>query len=122
MNVFVVEAGVLKTPRLGDTILEGVTRDTLLGLASSAGIRCEEATISIAQLMSGLKSGQISEVFACGTASSVTAITQVGWDGARHAVGGGEVGPVSTKLFKLLTDTQYGRIPPLDPSWIVPIR
>jgi branched-chain amino acid aminotransferase len=121
MNVFVVEGGTLKTPRLGDTILEGVTRDTILALARASGIRCEESTISMSQLIRGLETGLVTELFACGTASSVTSITQLGWDGKRLKVGNGEPGELSTRLFRMLTDTQYGRLNPLDSQWIVPL-
>ena len=121
MNIFIVDKGVLKTPKLGDTILAGITRDSLLQLAKAEGIAVQETDIGIDALMTGLKSGQITEVFACGTGASVTAVTELGWKGEKHPVGDKHPGPLTTRLYRSLLDIQTQRKPGLKPDWLVQI-
>jgi branched-chain amino acid aminotransferase len=119
MNVmFVWRRGgrtVLTTPPLSGTILEGVTRDSLLGLAALSddppvdeGI--EERT-SIEEIRSGLADGTLREVFACGTAAVVAPIGTILDSGRPLSVGSGGPGPVTTGLRRRLVDLQQGRAP-----------
>jgi branched-chain amino acid aminotransferase len=109
MNIyFVYRDGRLVTPELG-TILEGVTRSSLLTLAKEHGLDVEERRISIDEWRDGVESGQISEVFACGTAAVITPIGQLLWEGGQIGAAGGEPGPVATQLRQALLDVQYGR-------------
>ncbi|HXO73659.1 MAG TPA: branched-chain amino acid aminotransferase, partial [Puia sp.] len=81
MNVFFLIDGVLVTPPLTDTILDGVTRDSLLTLAASAGIPVEERMVSVDQLREGLERGRVKEAFGAGTAAVVSPIQEIGIDG-----------------------------------------
>ncbi|MGV9414788.1 branched-chain amino acid aminotransferase [Nocardia sp. NPDC003693] len=98
----------LVTPSLSGSLLPGITRDSLLTLAADAGYPVEERTISIDEWRKGAESGEISEVFACGTAA---VITPVGWvkdaDG-EFTIGGGEPGEVTMALRDTLTGIQRG--------------
>lgn len=108
MNLFFVfNDGRIVTPRLTDTILEGVTRNSMLQLARDEGLTPEERPISIDEWRDGVASGEISEVFACGTAAVVTPIGRlVSENGAvEHPVGS----EVAAKLRRRLLDIQYGR-------------
>ncbi len=109
MNIFVVEKGILKTPLLNDTILAGVTRDSILKIAKDLGIKASEESISVDQLIGGIQKGEINEVFACGTAAVITAITEMGWQGKRLQVSKGEAGELTSILYKNLLDVFYGR-------------
>jgi branched-chain amino acid aminotransferase len=109
MNIyFVYRDGRLITPELG-TILEGVTRSSLLVLAKEHGLDVEERRISIDEWRDGVESGRISEVFACGTAAVITPIGQLLWEGGQIGAADGEPGPVATQLRQALLDIQYGR-------------
>ncbi|MBS1984042.1 MAG: branched-chain amino acid aminotransferase [Bdellovibrionales bacterium] len=119
MNVFVVDGGVLKTPKLGDTILRGITRETLLHLAKLENIPTEETDIDVHELIAGLGRGTITEIFACGTGASVTAITELGWKGERLPVAGKRVGDISTRLYRRLLGIQTGRLPAPEANWLV---
>lgn len=109
MNVFVVEDGVLRTPPLGDTILAGITRDSLLRIAAALKIPASEEAIEIHDLIAKLEKGAPIEVFACGTGASVTGIRELGWEDRRVLVGDGRPGPVTTRLYRELLNLQYGR-------------
>ncbi len=78
MNLFFVyKDGRIVTPRLTDTILEGVTRNSVLTLAKDAGLTPEERAISIDEWREGAASGEITEVFACGTAAVITPVGEL---------------------------------------------
>lgn len=111
------ESARLVTPMLTGTLLPGVTRDSLLKLATHLGIPASEERISIEQWQAGNASGEISEVFACGTAAVVTPVGSVKSADAEWTVGDGQPGPVTMRLRHALLDIQTGRA--ADPfGWI----
>jgi branched-chain amino acid aminotransferase len=108
MNLYFVFAdGRLVTPELG-TILEGVTRSSILTLAKEHGLTVQERKISVEEWRSGVADGSIREVFACGTAAVITPVGRLVWDGG-EAVTPQPAGEVSMRLREALTDIQYGR-------------
>jgi branched-chain amino acid aminotransferase len=110
MNLFfVMQDGSIVTPELTGTILEGVTRDSIIDLAKELGHDVSERRISIDEWREGLESGAISEVFACGTAAVVTPVGRLAWEGGHALIHGGEVGAVTAKVRSSLLDIQYGR-------------
>ena len=110
MNLFFVrDDGALVTPELTGTILEGVTRDSILTLARELGHEVVEAKVDIAEWREGVASGRITEVFACGTAAVVTPVGRLVGPGAEHVTGTGETGEVTTRIRTALLDIQYGR-------------
>jgi branched-chain amino acid aminotransferase len=78
MNLFAVIGNEMHTPALNDSILPGVTRDSLIVLAREAGWRVIERAMPIGDLLQQLSSGECSEVFACGTAAIVCPISVMG--------------------------------------------
>ncbi len=119
MNVFIVTKDGIATPSLGDTILAGVTRDSILKIAPTLGIKAVEKQLDISEVIAGIKNGTISEMFACGTAASITSIKELGFENERIKVGNGAAGPMATKLFLELTQIQSGKKAPLAPEWCV---
>jgi len=81
MNVFFVIDGALVTPPLTDSILDGITRDSLLILALNAGLTVEERPVSVEELREGLERRRVEEVFGAGTAAVVAPIGSIGIDG-----------------------------------------
>jgi branched-chain amino acid aminotransferase len=114
MNLFFVHAdGMLVTPELTGTILEGVTRSSILQLADDLGLKVQERRVCIDEWRDGVASGEITEVFACGTAAVVTPVGRLAWEGGEvvigdHQVNGG-VGAVTASIRRSLLDVQYGR-------------
>jgi branched-chain amino acid aminotransferase len=110
MNLyFVFDDGSIVTPELTGTILEGITRSSLLTLAGDLGHKVEERRVDIDEWREGARSGRIREVFACGTAAVVTPLGRLAWRGGEVRIGGGEPGPVTSLLRASLLDIQYGR-------------
>jgi len=110
MNVFLVKRdGSVLTPELTGTILEGVTRRSVIQLLRDRGHEVNERRIEVAEWIEGVRSGEIVEVFACGTAASISPIGVL--KGSDFSVGNaeGEPGEVTMAIRKALTDVQYGR-------------
>jgi len=110
MNLFLVygDRNTLVTPSLTGSILEGVTRDSILQLARDRGMITEERKIPLDEWIEGIRSGEITEAFACGTAAVITPIGQL--KGKNLCVGDADAapGPIGLSLRKELTDIQYG--------------
>ncbi|MDR2872004.1 MAG: branched-chain amino acid aminotransferase [Xanthomonadaceae bacterium] len=121
MNICLVyKNGTLVTPELSGSILEGITRDSILQLARDRGIQVVERRITLDEWREGAASGEISEAFACGTAAVITPIAEL--KGPEFSIGAPDTpaGELTMSLRKELTDIQYGRIP--DPhGWMVPL-
>lgn len=114
MNLFLVyRDGRIVTPELTGSILEGVTRSSILELSKELGLSPEERRIPIEEWKDGAASGEISEVFACGTAAVVTPVGRLVWEGGEVTNGNpevdGGVGEVTRKVRETLLDIQYGR-------------
>lgn len=109
MNVVLVyKDGTLVTPK-SDTILPGITRDSILTLAKDAGHDVQRRDISIEEWRSGYESGDIVEAFACGTAAVVTPIGQLKTPDFTIGSPDQPAGELTMALRTKLTDIQYGR-------------
>jgi branched-chain amino acid aminotransferase len=121
MNLFFVYGqgpqARLVTPALTGTLLPGITRDTLLKLGPDLGIPAEETSISVEDWRAGCASGELTEVFACGTAAVITPVGRVKGPDGEWMVGDGTPGPVTLRLREQLLGIQYGYRP--DPyGWV----
>jgi len=78
MNIFFVVDNELWTPEITDTILSGITRDSLIQLAPSMNLQVKELKIDIDEIKTLIQEGRCTEAFACGTAAVVTPIKLFG--------------------------------------------
>ena len=104
----------IMTPQLTGTLLPGVTRDSLLTVAASLGIPASEDRISVEQWREGCASGELTEVFACGTAAVITPVGSVKSAAGDWTIGDGEPGPITMRLRDELLGIQGGTI--VDPA------
>jgi branched-chain amino acid aminotransferase len=110
MNLyFVHDDGTIVTPELSGTILEGITRSSIMELCGKLGHQVEERRFAVDEWREGVASGRITEVFACGTAAVVTPVGTLKWAGGEVTSGDGTAGPVTQKVRQTLVDIQYGR-------------
>jgi branched-chain amino acid aminotransferase len=114
MNIFFVRGSgsgaTLVTPPLTGTLLPGITRESLLTLAPELGIPASEEKISAEEWRSLSESGEITEVFACGTAAVITPVGSVREPGGGWTIGDGTPGPVTRRLHTELIGIQFGHV------------
>ena len=117
MNFMAVVDGALHTPALSGSLLEGVTRDSLLKLAQHLGIEATSRTMPVNDLLRDIEAGRCSELFACGTGAIVAPIAAIGEsDGREWPLP--EVGRLSSRLRDELLDIQEGKTD--DPfDWVI---
>jgi len=112
MNVMVVTVdGTVLTPPANGTILEGITRASVMQLVRDRSMPVIEQPIELRWLLEALASGQVSEVFACGTAAAITPVGRLAGKGFDVTVADGAPGPLTMSLLDELTGIQYGRLP-----------
>lgn len=116
MNLFFVHGSGtqadLVTPPLGDTVLAGITRDTVIELAGELGLPVRTERTSVDEWRRGCATGEITEVFATGTASGVQRIGQVRLAEAAWDVGDPDRAPVTEALAELLGRAYIGATHP----------
>jgi branched-chain amino acid aminotransferase len=114
-NIFFVEqtgdGPQLVTPPLSETLLAGITRDSVLLLADRLGYPLVERPITLEEWQQGSRDGRITEAFACGTARAIAPVGHVASVRGDWSVGDGTAGPVTTRLLGALLDIQYGQAP-----------
>jgi branched-chain amino acid aminotransferase len=103
-NFFGIIDGKLVTPRKTGTILEGITRESILELASKKiGLEVEEREISYKEIFED----SCAEVFCSGTAAVITPIASVSLEGQKKVYNNGEPGEITKKIYEILTGIQY---------------
>ncbi|UCF90934.1 MAG: branched-chain amino acid aminotransferase [Desulfobacterales bacterium] len=120
MNIFFVIDDELITPALNGSILQGITRDTVLQLAKSWNLKTTERKIGIDEVVQAHASGKLQEVFGSGTAAVISPVGEIKYGAHVLSIGAGQVGPLAQRLFQAITDIQYGKTE--DPmGWIEPV-
>jgi branched-chain amino acid aminotransferase len=111
MNVVLVHKnGSLITPE-SSSILEGITLESVLQLARDRGLNTEQRRVTIDEWREGVENGDITEVFACGTAAVITPIAQLKAKNFTIGSADATAGELTMSLRQELTDIQYGRLP-----------
>ena len=114
-NLFSLTGNILKTPKLGGSILPGITRDSVIRIAKELmGLEVIEGDLTINELINA------DEVFCTGTAVVVTPIGFVTKSGVKHTVGSGEFGAITLELRKTLLGIQREEIDDTF-GWVYPI-
>ena len=111
MNMMVVHKdGHVETPSLTGNILPGVTRRSLIQLMQDRGIDVVETMIKLTDLLDDIKSGEVTEVFACGTAAIITPIGRFKSKEFDVTVANGESGKLTVDLRDQLLGIQLGEV------------
>lgn len=109
MNVMFLVGDTLLTAPTSDTILDGVTRNSVLTLAREWGYKVEERKVAVKEIMDAVKAGQLTEAFGVGTAATIAKISEIGYEGVDYTLAGEENRALSNKLLTTLDDIKYGR-------------
>ncbi len=120
MNIFFLIDDELITPILNGSILPGITRDSVISLAKMWNVKMTERKISIDEVIDANASGKLSEIFGSGTAAVISPVGELKYGDKVITVGDGTVGPMANRLYKAISDIQYGKME--DPNgWIEPV-
>lgn len=109
MNIMFMVNDTLITAPTGDTILNGITRDSVLTIAKDWGVKVEERPFSVEEMVSALKDGSLKEAFGVGTAATIAPIAVIANEGVDYTLD--ESGrEFSTNMLQYLNDLRMGRI------------
>ena len=81
MNLMVIIDDTIITPPAGETILGGITRDSVLQIAKDLGFKTSERKLSIHEVVEAHEKGTLTDMFGTGTAVTITAISSFGYQG-----------------------------------------
>jgi branched-chain amino acid aminotransferase len=109
MNVMFIRGNTLITAETGDTVLKGITRDSVLTIAKEWGYEVEERRISVEEIIKSLQKGEITEAFGTGTAATIAAIEIIGDEKTDYSIPAPGPDSFSTRVFAELDDIKTGR-------------
>ena len=110
MNLMFVIDGKIVTAPAGETILKGITRDSVLTIARDWGIEVEERKLSVTELIAAIREGRVSEAFGTGTAATIAQISAIGHDEVDYELPDVEGREFSNKVHKELDAIKTGKI------------
>ncbi len=110
MNVMFVMDGKLITPATSDSILKGITRDSIVKLARQMGISVEERPVSVKEVMEAAKNGTLQEAFGVGTAATIAPIAVIGYEGIDYTLPPVENRTVAPRFHQALDDIKTGKV------------
>ena len=120
MNIFFVFGNKIVTPSTSGTILEGITRDSLITISKSKGYEVESRDLSIDEVIAGAEDGTLTEVFGSGTAAVVANVEAIGYKGKMHKFNIDDF-----KIAPMLKDTingiRSGRLDDTE-NWIIKVK
>ena len=110
MNIAFVLDDVIYTAPLSGTILPGITRMSVLQICKDRGLKLKEEALSIEQLVEGITSGNLTEIFGIGTAASIAPVGQLKYKDEILTVNNGQIGTITQSVYDHLLGIQYGEI------------
>ena len=110
MNIMFRIDDKIITPKLSDSILGGITRDSIITIAKQKGIMVEERRISVSEIIEKYNNGSIKEAFGVGTAVTLNPIDSITFKDKVINIKVLEQDSFATILKKELLDIQYGKI------------
>lgn len=108
MNIFFKINGEVITPALNGSILEGITRNSVIELLKSWDIPVTERLISIEEVEAAHENGTLEEIFGTGTAAVISPVGTLKWKGTDLSINNGETGKLSLELYETIAGIQTG--------------
>ncbi|MBA9027052.1 MULTISPECIES: branched-chain amino acid aminotransferase [Bacillaceae] len=109
MNVFFKIDGEVVTPALNGSILDGVTRSSIIEMLEHWNIPVSQRKISMEEVYQAHQEGKLEEAFGTGTAAVISPIGEFFWNDEKLILNGGKTGELSTKLYNTITRIQTGK-------------
>lgn len=110
MNLLFMISGVLVTAAIGDTILDGVTRKSVIQIAKDWGIEVQERQLSVKELIDGIQDGSVTEAFGAGTAAVIAPIATIGFDGQDYELPARKDSDFSVNVFNEINQIRLGEV------------
>ncbi|WP_124070723.1 branched-chain amino acid aminotransferase [Filibacter tadaridae] len=121
MNIFFKINGEIITPAVNGSILEGITRKSILELLRHWEFPVTERKVSMDEISSAYENGQLEEIFGTGTAAVISPVGELNWKGEKMVVNNMEIGALSKKIYDTLTGIQTGKVK--DPfDWVIELN
>ena len=120
MNVMFVVNDILITPFTGDTILNGITRKSVVEIANDWGIEVQERKIEVNEIFEALKNGTLTEAFGAGTAATIAPISSIAINGDNYKIPESKDHHFHSKVLKYLSEYKMGKHPDKF-NWIVKV-
>ena len=125
MNLYFVKGkgkdATVVTPKLTGTLLPGITRDSILSVAKDLGYKTDEVMLSIDDWRDGVASGEITEIFACGTAAVIAPVGQAKSTMGTWITGDGKPGAITMEIRNHMLGIQHGTIADTH-NWVTAIK
>lgn len=121
MNVFFKINGEVITPSLEGSILPGITRDSVIQLLKSWGVKVTERRLSIQELYDAHSNGTLEEAFGTGTAAVISPIGELNWNDNIMIINNRKIGELSQKLYDTISGIQTGKLEDKY-SWTVEVK
>ncbi|MDR6564304.1 MULTISPECIES: branched-chain amino acid aminotransferase [unclassified Arcicella] len=109
MNLLFIIDGALVTAPTGDTILDGITRKSILQVAKEWGMEIQERQLSVKELVEGIQSGKVTEAFGAGTAAVIAPIATIGYEGVDYQLPERKDDAFSKRVFEEINDIRLGK-------------
>lgn len=110
MNILFKINGEIVTPALSGSILDGITRKTVLAVTKEWGMRAVERRITIDEVCEAHRNGQLEEVFGSGTAAVISPVGELCYKGEKMVINGGETGAFSKRIYEHIVGLQNGTV------------
>ena len=121
MNIMLQIGDTVVTPPLSNgTILDGITRNSVLQLLADWGVKVEERAISIHEVVDAHKAGRLAEMWGTGTAAVISPVGELGFAGHHMTINRGETGVLTKRLYDAITSIQYGETNDAH-GWLTPV-
>ena len=120
MNVMFVINDILITPFTGDTILNGITRKSVVEIAKDWGVEVQERKIEVNEIFEALKNGTLTEAFGAGTAATIAPISSIAINGDNYKIPESKDHHFHSKVLKYLSEYKIGKHPDKF-NWIVKV-
>ena len=121
MNVMFVIDGVVVTPAINGSILQGITRNSVLQVLKQFDYKFEERRVSIDEVMQAAKEGRLTECFGVGTAAVISPVGSIAYEGNEYVINNKFIGPISKFLKDRITGIQSKKYPD-DFGWVIDVE
>lgn len=110
MNILFKIKGEIVTPELDGSILDGITRKSVLAIAKAWGMPVAERRVTIDEIHAAYQNGDLEEVFGSGTAAVISPVGELCYKGEKMVINDGKIGPFAQKMFDYITGLQSGEV------------